>query len=481
MSMHQIEDMIETTILLLSNCADTQINDIPLRDICYNLYQLQYQFDCGYTLLRAEEELVRMGFLVRIPIDLLPQQERDAAQRLTESKGFLPSGAYIDGKQLAYAAYGEPIWNTLAETGVISQPKMDYIPEMDALDLAEAVVPLAAEQRGMKGKAGETAADALLYWYALLPIMMLATGCEGEGQEDRIHRLRDLAAVPGAFERADALWLTAELEDLETLADDLPSLSDWAEPYLQWREENGGAKDESSNGSFSEEDWVRHVLESIRQGYYEQAEVCAKQLSEPSQSIFRVNITLSFHTEQRGKEKPDPLPRNVMTLAEAENKLDELLSSGFPAAVQSQLHLHLSQCRFLMENWEGAVDSLDLAFIPALEVLDKRKETEEQRIQRAYLTAAYYKMLLMNLPKDRWHGITLLEGLLSLEDALKVMETTAIGDEATLEQCLTMALLLAAVGQTVEASAWLDLAEQKAPDKEEKQTIAALRDAVTKK
>ncbi len=94
MSMHQIEDI---TVRLLASNGDTQVNGIPLRDLCYHLYRLQDQFDCGYTMLRVEEELAQMGFLARIPIDRLPQQEREAAQRLTDGDGFLSSGAYVDG------------------------------------------------------------------------------------------------------------------------------------------------------------------------------------------------------------------------------------------------------------------------------------------------------------------------------------------------------------------------------------------------
>lgn len=472
MSMHQIEDMIETTIRTLFHSAKATVNNIPVRDICYHLYQLQDQFDCSYTMLRVEDELVQMGFLARIPIDRLPEQEREAASLLAEEGGFLSSGAYVDGEQV-YAAYGEPIWDALVEAGMLAQPKMGGIPKMNALDLAEIVIPLAAEQRRMEGSAGEIAADTLLYWYALFPVFMLTTGCDGEGQEEKIRRLRDMADVPEAFARADTLWLAAELEDLEDLTDELPCLSDWSEPYLQWREEGG----EPSSDSFSEEDWVGLVTESIRQGCYKQAEVCAKQISEPAQSIFRVNITLCFHADQRRKEASEPLPEGVLTLVEAENKLDALLSSGFPPVVQSQLQLHLSTCRFLMSAWDGAVNSLNLAFAPALEVLDRREDAEEQRIQRAHLTAAYYKMLLMYLPRERWGGITLLNGLLPLEDALKVMETTVIGSEATVEQCCMMAMFLLAVGRTAEVGVWLERAEQKGPDNEERETIDAIRSA----
>ena len=39
-------------------------------------------------------------------------------------------------------------------------------------------------------------------------------------EEERILALRDLAAAPEIFARAETLWLTSELDDLEDLVDD---------------------------------------------------------------------------------------------------------------------------------------------------------------------------------------------------------------------------------------------------------------------
>ena len=42
-----------------------------------------------------------------------------------------------------------------------------------------------------------------------------------------------ILAAPEIFARAETLWLTSELDDLEDLVDKaLPCLMDWAEPYL---------------------------------------------------------------------------------------------------------------------------------------------------------------------------------------------------------------------------------------------------------
>ena len=61
--------------------------------------------------------------------------------------------------------------------------------------------------------------------------LVFLVGLRREGE--RILALRDLAAAPEIFARAETLWLTSELDDLKDLVDKaLPCLMDWAEPYL---------------------------------------------------------------------------------------------------------------------------------------------------------------------------------------------------------------------------------------------------------
>lgn len=372
MSMHQIEDMIENSVRMLSNCTGSEINGLSLRDICYHLYQLQDLFDCGYTMLRVREELERMGFLASIAVEKLPQNERDAARRLTGGSGFLPSGVYVDGDSgLAYLDYGNPSWNTFIEAGTLSHPQMGDIPQIDVLQLAEIMISLAAQQRETGSDNGEIAVSTLLYWYALLPTVMAVSGYEGQVEEERIIRLRDMAAVPEAFEQAGILWLTSELEDLADLADeDLDCFANWAEPYLQWKKE---AEDtpEYPGSEFSEQEQMELFIASLNHGYYSQADFIARRLDEPSRSFGRINAAMSFYTAQidQPEQTDTPQPHNIMTLTEVEEKLIELTESEFSVAVKSQLYLHLAQCRFLLKKLPSAIDSLNLAFAPAADKL----------------------------------------------------------------------------------------------------------------
>lgn len=482
MSMHQIEDMIENSVRMLSNCTGSEINGLSLRDICYHLYQLQDLFDCGYTMLRVREELERMGFLASIAVEKLPQNERDAARRLTGGSGFLPSGVYVDGDSgLAYLDYGNPSWNTFIEAGTLSHPQMGDIPQIDVLQLAEIMISLAAQQRETGSDNGEIAASTLLYWYALLPTVMTVSGYEGQVEEERIIRLRDMAAVPEAFEQAGILWLTSELEDLADLADeDLDCFANWAEPYLQWKKE---AEDtpEYPGSEFSEQEQMELFIASLNHGYYSQADFIARRLDEPSRSFGRINAAMSFYTAQidQPEQTDTPQPHNIMTLTEVEEKLIELTESEFSVAVKSQLYLHLAQCRFLLKKLPSAIDSLNLAFAPAADKLLQTEDAEMQQVQMAYLTASYYMVLICNLNKAVWDKVSLPTWLLPLKEALQVVQSTVDETAISAEQCCNMALLLLVENKLEAARDWLDRAEQKKPDRQERQIINTMRRKLT--
>lgn len=482
MSMHQIEDMIENSVRMLSNCTGSEINGLSLRDICYHLYQLQDLFDCGYTMLRVREELERMGFIASIAVEKLPQNERDAAQRLSGGSGFLPSGVYVDGDSgLAYLDYGNPSWNTFIEAGTLSYPQMGDIPQIDVLQLAEIMISLAAQQRETGSDNGEIAVSTLLYWYALLPTVMTVSGYEGQVEEERIIRLRDMAAVPEAFEQAGILWLTSELEDLADLADeDLDCFANWAEPYLQWKKE---AEDtpEYPGSEFSEQEQMELFIASLNHEDYSQADFIARRLDEPSRSFGRINAAMSFYTAQidQPEQTDTPQPHNIMTLTEVEEKLIELTESEFPVAVKSQLYLHLAQCRFLLKKLPSAIDSLNLAFAPAADKLLQTEDAEMQQVQMAYLTASYYMVLICNLNKAVWDKVSLPTWLLPLKEALQVVQSTVDETAISAEQCCNMALLLLVENKLEAARDWLDRAEQKKPNRQERQIINTMRRKLT--
>ena len=59
--MHEIESLIEYSV---KTVATTSPVLSLARDICFSLYKLQDKFDCGYTVLRVQEELKRLGIYI---------------------------------------------------------------------------------------------------------------------------------------------------------------------------------------------------------------------------------------------------------------------------------------------------------------------------------------------------------------------------------------------------------------------------------
>lgn len=58
MSMHAIESLVEYSVITTATASPVP----PLaQSICYSLYQIQNQLDCGYTVLRVRDELEQLG------------------------------------------------------------------------------------------------------------------------------------------------------------------------------------------------------------------------------------------------------------------------------------------------------------------------------------------------------------------------------------------------------------------------------------
>lgn len=60
MSMHAIENLVEYSVITVATASPVP----PLaQSICYSLYHFQNQLDCGYTVLRARDELEQLSYL----------------------------------------------------------------------------------------------------------------------------------------------------------------------------------------------------------------------------------------------------------------------------------------------------------------------------------------------------------------------------------------------------------------------------------
>ena len=167
MSMHEIESLVESSVITVATASPIP----PLaRNICFNLYQLQNQLDCGYTVLRVREELEKLGYLFLLPPEQLPEPERSAALKLNEEGGFLSDGTYFDHRSgRCCVTAGSLLWTKLIDLGILPESAKTELRELDPLELAELIITLASKVLAGGDKEDDNyanAADTLGFWYA---------------------------------------------------------------------------------------------------------------------------------------------------------------------------------------------------------------------------------------------------------------------------------------------------------------------------
>ena len=74
MSMHEFEDLVESSIIILSKSKKAE--EMDLRSVFYNLYGFQAWFDTGYTHFRLIDELLKHNFVYRLPLSEFPKYKK---------------------------------------------------------------------------------------------------------------------------------------------------------------------------------------------------------------------------------------------------------------------------------------------------------------------------------------------------------------------------------------------------------------------
>ena len=463
MSMHMIEDMMESTVRLLYYNGHGRIDGISVCDICRNLYKLQDKFDCDYTVLRVKDELKALGYLKIFSVEDLPAEERAAAESLKDSR-FLKN-AYIDKDCRIYVPYASEMWHTLADSGIIPSSKAKP-KELKTFKLAKLIILIAAEKAKIVGTEGNNAKAVLAYWYATLPTLMYLENCIRVNRAE-FTTLRDMSGIPEAFALADELGLTDELEDLESMADDyeIPYLKGYAEPYIRWRDSDGGIElDEQTIQKKAALYWL--------QKQYKKADRFAARLPEPSATIFRSTITLSHCTEIVASGKMDRYPFSELTVAQVE--LMDLSSSGFAVpkvekaltelletcaktpATTTPLYTMLAQCHFFLDKWGEGLKTLQTAF----NLLFEEAKEKTSSTSLANFTAGYYQAVINLCPLNVLNDLPLPEKILPTKQAAQSLIDTAEREGANSERCVRIAALYLVENDFRQAAVWLGKAKE---------------------
>jgi hypothetical protein len=225
MSMHEYEDLVESSIRELSTSGESQQR---LRSLYFSLFEFEALFDTGFTHFRSMDLLLQARFVYTIPLEEHPeffahgpyfQDVKRSDKKVTFIKlpGKGSDGSYYSAPHLYFDA-GSILWRRLVELGRLSDADAEPPENIDVMTIALEVARL-AERKGDPGLIGQ--------WYRLLAPYILETELDELKQDPELGELRTIV------KRTDALAVKSDYgmlrdpgpEDFE----ELPALGWWFE------------------------------------------------------------------------------------------------------------------------------------------------------------------------------------------------------------------------------------------------------------
>ncbi|MFY0254054.1 tetratricopeptide repeat protein [Chitinophaga sp. 30R24] len=190
MAMHDVETLVELSIYCLDKSQDEELDR---RSLFFNLYNLQQQFNTGFTHFRVMDLLVKHHFVYTFPISAHPDYAAHQAwfdelatrqkfsfiyQRPTETwdaaTNPVAGYAHYNFNTQTYTLYcdaGSILWGNLVANGLLSGKDAEAPTILDPFSLALEVAENAGEQKD----------KALLgSWYLLIPYLVMQAEQEGE-------------------------------------------------------------------------------------------------------------------------------------------------------------------------------------------------------------------------------------------------------------------------------------------------------------
>lgn len=391
MSMHEIESLVEYSVITVATASPVP----PLaRNICFNLHRLQNLLDCGYTVLRVQNELKQLGYLFLLPPEQLPEPERSAAMELTGKGGFLDDETYLDHRSgCCCITAGSGLWKKLLDLDVLPASAMTELRELDPLELAELIVPLASKALAEGDKRG---ADTLGLWYAFFPLFCVVAGFEDGNmpKSRRIKALLKLLAIPKAFEVAETYSRDLDFDDFDE--EEMPFLSGWGTPYNKWKKK--GKKEEDSQFP---EFCKRMVDEFLLKNNFVEADRYASYLKddpEYAKLYHRSLVSVTCHNWLKTQGPEVTPPDTILSLTEAKAGFEFLLGLTLPPEQKLVCRINFAQAQALTGEISAMVDMLKIAYSEVLAVLNQKIDGSEKRIQHAAMAISYYQLLNDNIP-----------------------------------------------------------------------------------
>lgn len=394
MSMHEIESLVESSVKTVATASPAPS---LARSICFSLYQLQNQFDCGYTVLRVREELEHLGYLFLLPPEQLPEPERSAALNLSDQENFFAGEAYSGHKTYfdrhtgrCCITAGSELWQKLLDLGLLPKSAKADLHELYPLELAELIVPMASETLAGDDKTG---ADTLGLWYALFPMLCIAAGYDEENtpEPERIRDLLKRLAIPEAFEAAESYCREMDFDDFDE--DEMPFLSEWGDPYKKWKK-----KEESLLPEFCQ----RMVNEHLSKNNFTEADRFASYIKDEQgvgKLYNRCIVSVACHQWLKLQTQETMPPESILSLAEAKAGFEHLSGLSIPPKLKMLCRFNLAEVQLLLEEFAASAETLKEIYTEGLAELSRKPDGNLKQMQQASLSISFYQ-LLDNLPDD---------------------------------------------------------------------------------
>lgn len=388
--MHEIESLIEYSV---KTVATTSPVLSLARDICFSLYKLQDKFDCGYTVLRVQEELKRLGYLYLLSPELLPEMEQNKASMLMKEGGFIDEDTYFDCLSgVCYVTAGSELWKKLLRMDILPKKTKAEIRDLSLLELMETIIPLASKQFA---KGDPVGVDTLGLWYGLFPVICLVTGFDEESETERIQNLLRLLAIPEAFRAAESYVREVDFDDWGD-ENELSFLAEWRAPYKEWKEKE-------ENKTLFPEFCKRMVYEYMGKKEFAEADRYASYLGtedDPARLLHRSMVSVACHQWLKTQEFGTMLPEGILPLAEAKAGFEYLVSLELSEQERTLCRLYVIQILELLGDYSVAVERLQQMYAEAVIIVAERPDNDAKRMQQAVLAVSYYQMLYDGISED---------------------------------------------------------------------------------
>lgn len=235
MSMHDIEGVVEASVY----CIDkSSLSLEKKRDLLYNLYKFQADYDTGYTNFRVKDILLQNHYMFALPVrfhtDYNEKKEEFDKYASEKHSEWLTNDSLLEWDEdsqtsLFYFDAGSDTWKKLVENGTLTGEQALPVNDIPIFEVVLEIAKLCQEQQD-----AESAAE----WFRTTLFYLL-----GEAKEEDHPTLNAIAEIlfndTVLLAVKDDYYFNRSIDSLKEWLneDDIPeTISSWLKSYFEWEE-----------------------------------------------------------------------------------------------------------------------------------------------------------------------------------------------------------------------------------------------------